>query len=153
MKNIQDICRRIEELENEHETLEAEAIAQGDKWLAPAHEIEELATLKDILNDRKEIIMLRTHTDETLTRDNPRLIAACEKVALDMEELAIRVREENAFGSHVTEQQKDDYIKRFYTDIAIEVRNMENLHNFSVWQRVNTELTGECIGFLSERKV
>ncbi len=88
----------------------------------------------------------RTHTGEIIT--GPRLQAACEAVATQMEASAIKVREEDAFAEHVTQSGKDDYIDRFYTQVAAKIRKQENLHNFSVWQRVNMELTGECVAFL-----
>ncbi len=87
-----------------------------------------------------------TSHNEVITGE--RLQAACEAVAAQIEASAIKVREEDAFASHVTQAGKDDYIDRFYTQVAAKIRKQENLHNFSVWQRVNTELTGECIAFL-----
>ena len=99
---------------------------------------------------KKEIMAPRsflTSNNEVIT--GPRLAAACEAVATQMEASAIKVREEDAFASHVTQSGKDDYIDRFYTQVAAKIRNMENLHNFSVWQRVNMELTGDCVAFLA----
>lgn len=90
----------------------------------------------------------RTSTGEILTPDDPRLIDACEKVATQIEQSAVKVREENAFAFHVTQAEKDDYINRFYIDWAAKIRKRENLNDFSVWQRINTELTEECVAFL-----
>jgi len=89
----------------------------------------------------------RTHTGEVLTPDNPRLVAACESVAQWYEDNARAVRGEDAYASHVTEAQKDKNMQDQFA-WAESVRQRENLNNFSVWQRVNTELTGECVAFL-----
>ena len=87
-----------------------------------------------------------THTGEIVTGD--KLQAACDAVASWYDNQAVKVRDENAFASHVTQAAKDDYINRFYTQTAQAIRNRENLHHFYAWQRINTELTGECVGFL-----
>lgn len=91
----------------------------------------------------------RTHNGEILLPDDSRLVEACEKVAKWHEQNAIAVRKENHYGSHVTENQKDQFLAE-RLEWAEKIRQRLNLNNFSVWQRVNAELTGECIAFLSK---
>lgn len=89
----------------------------------------------------------RTHTGGVLPSNDSRLIAACETVAQWQESNAKAIYEENAYASHVTQEQKEKELSE-YRAWAEKTRSRENLSNFSVWQRVNTELTGECIAFL-----
>ncbi len=91
-----------------------------------------------------------TSKGDLITGD--KLQAACEAVAKQMELSAEKVRKGDAFIPHVTQAEKDDYINRFYTQEAKEIRAMENLHYFPRWQRINTELTGECVAFLPKTK-
>ena len=94
-------------------------------------------------------MIFQTHTGEIFAHDDPRLIAACEAVAQWYEQNARDVRKEDAYASHVKEGTKDNDMLKQYA-WADKVRLQENLHNFSVWQRVNQELTGECIALLSK---
>jgi hypothetical protein len=87
----------------------------------------------------------RTHTGEVVTGE--RLQAACKAVAQWQEENARAIRREDTYASHVTEEQKEQALSE-YLAWAEKNRKQENLHNFSVWQRVNTELTGECVALL-----
>lgn len=88
----------------------------------------------------------RTSKGETITGEQ--LQAACEKVAQWYEANALAVRNSNSYASHVTEARKDQKLAESY-DWAEKVRQGENLHNFSVWQRVNIELTGDCVAFMT----
>lgn len=92
-------------------------------------------------------IVFKTSTGETLTADNPRLIAACETVAQFYEENARAILASKDFPAHVTQARKEE-MARYRHTWAKQTRQRENLANFSVWQRVNTELTGECVAFL-----
>ena len=89
----------------------------------------------------------RTHNGEVLTPDNPRLVAACESVAQWYENNAHAIRRKDRYAKHVTEERKEENLQR-QLEYAESIRQRENLNNFSVWQRVNAELTGECIAFL-----
>jgi hypothetical protein len=90
----------------------------------------------------------QTSAGEVLLHNDPRLIEVCERVATWYEKQADLVRAQNSFAKHVTESQKGDYINKHYLQWAEKIRQRENLNNFSVWQRVNAELTGECVAFL-----
>ncbi len=87
----------------------------------------------------------QTHTGEIVTGD--RLQAACEAVALWYEENARACLTSDDYPPHVTQQTKEDLARQRY-EWAESVRKRDNLTNFSVWQRVNARLTGECVAFL-----
>ena len=78
--------------------------------------------------------------------DHDKFMAACTKVADHWIENAHAVRVCDDWGSHVSEQEKDEILIR---DIAHseEVRRGE-IKTFTDWQLVNYELTGNCIALL-----
>lgn len=86
----------------------------------------------------------RTHTGELVT--GQRLTAALASVASDWVDLAHAIRREDAYASHVTEADKDSYLA---ADLALaeRIRNGE-VKSFTIWQRVDTALTGECVALL-----
>lgn len=77
-----------------------------------------------------------------------RLRMACDVVALWYEENAKAVRKDDHYASHITELRKDQLMQDQFK-WADDVRMGKNLHNFSVWQRVNLELTGESVALLN----
>ena len=88
--------------------------------------------------------MFRTHTGEIV--DGKRLQNALDKVANDWAALARAIRAEDAYASHVSEATKD---ANLVNGIARpdEIR-AGKVDNFTIWQRVNTELTGDCVALL-----
>lgn len=90
-------------------------------------------------------MIFRTHKREVVSGEL--LNSALNKVADDMILLAEAIREEDAYASHISEQEKDQYMA---DDIehAERVRLGEGLNNFTIWQRVNEVLTNECVSFL-----
>lgn len=87
----------------------------------------------------------RTHTGEIVT--GPRLQAALAAVADDWTALAHAIRHEDAYASHVTEADKDRYLA---DDLELAERiRAGNVARFTVWQRVNLALTGECVALLA----
>ena len=88
----------------------------------------------------------RIHTGQLITGSPFR--RACRQVAQDWRDLAHAIREENDYASHVTEAQKDsardEMLRR-----ADEIEKGE-IDNLTIWQRVNTALTGECVALLSK---
>lgn len=72
---------------------------------------------------------------------------ALNKVADDWERAAYEIRKEDAYAEHVTEDEKDQYLQEMINQ-AEEIRNGK-VKSFTIWQRVNYELTGECVAFLS----
>ena len=88
----------------------------------------------------------RTSTGQIISGEA--LQQACNQLAVWYDNQAVLVRQEDCFDSHVTQAAKDDYIKRYYTDTAQAVRERSNLANFTIWQKLNTILTGECVAFL-----
>ena len=71
---------------------------------------------------------------------------ALAHVANEYEQIAFAVRREDAYASHVTEEQKEALLDKAL-DAADEIRRGERI-SFAAWQRVNCLLTGECVGFL-----
>lgn len=51
------------------------------------------------------------------------------------------------FADHVTYDDKLKFIERHRT-LATEIERGLHDHNFTVWQRMNYFLTGECVGLL-----
>lgn len=88
----------------------------------------------------------RTHTGEIV--EGARLREALEAVADWYAENARAIRREDTYAAHVTEARKDESLERGLA-FAEEVRRGKAM-GFSVWQRVNLHLTGECIAFLSK---
>jgi len=86
----------------------------------------------------------KTHTGEIVTGE--RLTQALNEVANDWANLGRAIREENLYASHVTEEQKEENLMRDLAH-AEEVRNGE-IKSFTIWQRVNEKLTGECVALL-----
>lgn len=87
---------------------------------------------------------MRTHTGEIVT--GPRLTAALNKVADDWANLACAIRGEDAFASHVTEETKEQALTEML-ERAEAIRNGD-IGSFTIWQRVNEVLTGECVALL-----
>jgi hypothetical protein len=79
---------------------------------------------------------------------HPKFMDACKKVANDWRELGHAILKENAYASHVTEQQKIDHLNE-HLELADRIEKGE-ITSFTIWQRINQELTGECVGFLSK---
>jgi len=86
-----------------------------------------------------------THMGETVTGD--RLNSAINQVADDMVRMYKGIRN-GYYAPHVTEAQKDYILLKdlLYVD---QIRAGEGLNNFTIWQRINNVLTGECVALLS----
>lgn len=85
-----------------------------------------------------------THKGTRISGDQ--LQDAINKVADDCAENARAIKKENAYASHVTEKQKEQYLSKGL-EYAEHIR-LGNIDNFTIWQRVNNYLTGECVAFL-----
>ena len=90
------------------------------------------------------ITSFRTHTGEIVT--GSRLTEALNKVADDAAQLARDIRAEDAYASHVTDETKETALANGL-EYAEKIRRGEAT-GFTIWQRVNQALTGECVGFL-----
>lgn len=86
-----------------------------------------------------------THTKEIV--GGRRLTEALNKVADDWAQLARNIRKENAYARHVTEAKKDEIMHNMIYN-AERIRS-GHITNFTIWQRVNEALTGECVALLS----
>jgi hypothetical protein len=91
-------------------------------------------------------MQFRTHTGETVSGE--RLAAACAKAADDLVNLAMAIREEDAYASHVTEEEKDAYM--FEMVARAERVRSGDVYYFGAWQDVNSILTGECVPMLAK---
>ena len=87
----------------------------------------------------------RTSLNEIVTGE--KLQAALDVVADDWESLAYRIRESDDYASHVTNEQKDANLTTRIAQ-AESIRRGQNLHQFWIWQRINAQLTGQCVSFL-----
>lgn len=85
-----------------------------------------------------------THTGEIVTGE--RLQAALTKVANHWLMNAVELYMSNDYPAHVTEAVKRE---RFSKDREFAGQIMRGeATGFTIWQRVNIELTGECVAFL-----
>lgn len=84
-----------------------------------------------------------THTKEVVS--GKRLTKALNKVADKMIENAKAVRK-GIYAGHVTEETKEEVLSSSL-QLAEKVRN-GFFENFTIWQRINTELTNECVALL-----
>jgi hypothetical protein len=85
-----------------------------------------------------------THTGEAVTGE--RLEQAFNKVADFFESNARKIREEDPYAAHVTEETKDELLNKRLASVQ-RIREGE-VRSFTVWQRINTELTGKCVAML-----
>lgn len=90
------------------------------------------------------LTQFRTHTGEIV--EGERLREALNAVADWYAENARAIRRDDHYAAHVTEARKDEALASGL-EFAEQVRRGEHC-GFSVWQRVNTHLTGECVALL-----
>ncbi len=88
---------------------------------------------------------MKLHTGKILTETE--IAEALKKVANDLRENAYAIHSENAYASHVTQEEKERYLQE-RLGYANEVEKGLHNSNFTIWQRVDTMLTGECVAFL-----
>lgn len=86
----------------------------------------------------------RTHTGEIVAGE--RLQAALTKVADDWRNLARAIRREDRYASHVTDATKEQAM--LYMLARADEIEAGDVRSFTIWQRVDTELTGECVALL-----
>jgi len=87
----------------------------------------------------------RTHKDETITGET--LKKAQQSVADWYRNNAYGIRAEDLYASHVTEETKEKRLQEQLAQ-AERIRSGTEPMGFWLWQRLNTEITGECIAFL-----
>lgn len=83
-------------------------------------------------------------------RQHPDFMKACQKVAQDWRDIAHAIRRKDAYASHVTEARKLDALHSMLAS-ADRIESGE-VTSFTIWQRVNQELTGECVALLPSAK-
>lgn len=87
----------------------------------------------------------RTHTGQIIRGEQVR--AARAKVADDWAALGHAIRAEDDYADHVTAEEKDANL-RAQLARADEIRSGDAC-DFTIWQRINAELTGECVPLLT----
>jgi hypothetical protein len=87
----------------------------------------------------------RTHKGKLVTGE--RLVAAHHAVADHWAANARAIRQEDGYASHVTEAEKGRFMQE-QLEQAERIRKGTERMGFWLWQRINTELTGECVPFL-----
>lgn len=95
--------------------------------------------------ERDEVSTFRTHTGELI--DGERLQSALREVADDWRHLAHAIRSADEYAPHVTEAQKDGVLHDAL-QCADEIERGA-VRSFTIWQRVNTKLTGVCAPLFS----
>ena len=88
---------------------------------------------------------MKTHNNKTVSEAD--LIRARNHVADWKVNNAKAIREQDDYASHVSEETKDFLLCKGL-DCAEEIREGKRDHEFWVWQRLNTFLTGECVALL-----
>lgn len=90
-------------------------------------------------------LYFRTHEDKLVSGN--KLQAALDKVGDDWLRMALAVYAEDDYADHVTEDRKIDNLLRD-VETSRAIRRGDKMHNFTIAQRINTALTGECIALL-----
>jgi hypothetical protein len=85
-----------------------------------------------------------THTGEIVS--GRRLQDARDEVSDYWVDLSYAIRKEDLYASHVSEEKKEDILLKSI-DFAENIRTGK-IYSFTVWQRINNVLTGECIALL-----
>lgn len=75
-----------------------------------------------------------------------RLQVALDAVADDWAELGRAIRTEDRYADHVSEETKEKALCDML--LRAEAIRLGDLGSFTIWQRVNTKLTGECVALL-----
>lgn len=95
------------------------------------------------------MIDFKTHAGEIVCGE--RLKAALAAVADREVERAYAVHHEDLYAPHVTADKKADLLAK-RLEYAEAVRCGAVRPSFALWQRINTRLTGECVGFLGGKQ-
>ena len=86
-----------------------------------------------------------THKGQEVIGDE--LIEARKHVADDIVTVAYAIYKQDVYADHVTPKKKTELLHR---DISYAEEVQKGLHddNFTIWQRMNTFITGECVALL-----
>lgn len=90
------------------------------------------------------ITSFRTHTGDIVT--GAVLTDALKAVGDDWERMERAIRKQDTYAAHVSEERKDANLERG----LISAQRIRDGHvtSFTIAQRLNTKLTGECIALL-----
>ena len=89
----------------------------------------------------------RTHTGEVV--EGECLAAALKQVSDDWRRLGFDIRNEDAYADHVTEAEKDAALLTMLDEADAVASG--RVQSFTIWQRVNAVLTGECVALLPDQ--
>lgn len=92
-----------------------------------------------------EITEFRTHTGEVVTGE--RLSNALNAVADERAASAQAIYTEDLYAPHVTQKIKERILQKSL-EYAEQIRTGTAPMSFTLWQQINTVLTGECVGLL-----
>jgi hypothetical protein len=87
----------------------------------------------------------KTHTGQVIKGKELKNVLGL--VADDLIELAYAIRKEDVYSSHVTEETKDQLLQEALAE-AEKARKGE-INGLWLLQRINTKVTGECVGLLA----
>ena len=88
----------------------------------------------------------KTHTGEIIKGN--RVTEAVKAVCNEWRELALAIRNEDSYASHVSEDEKDEYLSQSII-LADDLEAGRVNPTFTDWQRINIILTGECVALLA----
>jgi hypothetical protein len=91
--------------------------------------------------------IFKTHTGEIVK--GARLTAARARVADEWRVMIRAVRATGAYAAHVTSHEKDENLALGLA-YADRIRGGLLDDNATIWQRINTTLTGECVALLAK---
>jgi hypothetical protein len=84
---------------------------------------------------------------------NKRIVTGAElqkalfEVANDWRESVIKILEQDHYASHVTQAEKEHYFTKGM-EFAHKIETGDFPMSFTIWQRINEKLTGECVALL-----
>lgn len=86
----------------------------------------------------------KTHTGQIVSGKT--LEQAFISVANDWQAIGYAIRKEDAYAPHVTEERKQEALD----DMLLQADKIRqgNITSFTIWQRINEKLTGECVALL-----
>lgn len=85
---------------------------------------------------------MKTHTGRELTTQE--LQQARDYVASNHRSISNAIYKKDDYADHVTENQKIDFLQKGLV-YAIEIELGQHDDNFTVWQKMNTFITGKCV--------
>lgn len=86
----------------------------------------------------------RTSEGKVLDWNNWKLVKARKKVANDYRQIAHAIHDGDSYAEHITQEMKDGFLAE-RLEAADRVEHGTEQMTFALWQRLNAEITGECV--------